>query len=180
MTRDEDQQPVRLDEVIAYRNDYFRIMATRMQMPSGFEARFFLREEPDVVVCLPVTAEGQIILLKEYRPGPGRYLFEVPGGNMDAGEDPAKAAAREVLEETGYQGELVHLATTYISAYSTARKHIYLMKNAMPVAAPDLEPAELSQVRIVDRAFLQQVAQDGLLTDLDAALASLAYLDRQT
>jgi len=58
----------------------------------------------DWVQILPITAGGEAVLVRQYRHGPQRITLELPGGLMDAGEDPAAAALRECLEETGYRG----------------------------------------------------------------------------
>ena len=52
---------------------------------------------------LPITTDGQIVLVRQYRHGDQRVTLEVPGGLIDPGEDPATAALRECLEETGYR-----------------------------------------------------------------------------
>jgi 8-oxo-dGTP pyrophosphatase MutT (NUDIX family) len=58
----------------------------------------------DWVQILPVTAGGDAVLVRQYRHGQQRITLELPGGLMDPGEDPASAALRECLEETGYRG----------------------------------------------------------------------------
>lgn len=156
---------------------YFRIERQVVAMPSGGRATFYLRQEPDVAVCLPVTADGRFVVLEEYRHGPGRSLFEVPGGTVDEGENPLAAAARETLEETGYRGQVTHLASTWISAYSTARKHIYLMREAVPEAAPAVSDSDMSRVLLLSRAAFEAVLASGELTDLDCGLLSLRTLD---
>ncbi|QND52448.1 NUDIX hydrolase [Phyllobacterium sp. 628] len=145
-------------------------------MPAGNIASFFLRDEPDEAVCLPVDRDKHFILLEEYRPGPARFLMKIPGGCVDPREAPTDAAQREVLEEVGYGGELVHLASTYISAYSNARKHIYLMLNAVKIADPVQEPQDLARTIRVNYETFEAIVSEGNMTDLDAALAALRYL----
>ena len=52
---------------------------------------------------VPITADGQIVLIRQFRHGAQRVTLEIPGGLVDPGEDPAEAAMRECLEETGYR-----------------------------------------------------------------------------
>lgn len=137
----------------------------------------FLREEGEVAVCLPVRNDGAIVLVREYRPGPKRYLMEVPGGMVDADEEPITAAAREVLEETGYAGDVEHLASTWVSAYSNQRKHIFIMRSATKIAEPHLDPTDISEVSIVSIAELEAIVTSGELTDMDAGLLALKALN---
>lgn len=133
----------------------------------------FLREEGDVAVCVPVRPDGLIVMLKEFRPGPNRYLTEVPGGMVDPGEEPIVAAAREVLEETGYTGDIRYLGATWVSAYSNQRKHIFLMWNARKTAEPQLAPTDIAQTVTLSVDELEDVLRRGDLTDLDAGLLAL-------
>ncbi|MGL4773279.1 MAG: NUDIX hydrolase [Clostridium sp.] len=55
----------------------------------------------DGVMILPITEEGEIVLLKQFRPAIGDYLYELPAGMVDQGETVEEAAKRELYEETG-------------------------------------------------------------------------------
>jgi ADP-ribose pyrophosphatase len=160
-----------------YASRYLVVTKNLKRMPNGQEATFYLRQESDVAVCLPVTREGRFVMVEEYRHGPGRWLFEIPGGDVEKDERAEMAVAREVQEETGYTGEVFHLCTTWISAYSNARKHIYLMLNAEKVAIPEMADADLFRVAEISRDELDRVLTAGALTDLDAGLACLKKLD---
>ena len=168
--------PPTIDEEVVYDSPYLVVRRVRKAMPSGEIGVFDIRDEADVAVCLPVAADGSLVLVEEFRHGPGRSLFEIPGGCVDPHEDIAAAAAREVLEETGYSGEVVHLASTWISAYSTARKHIFIMPAARQISQPAPEPSELSRVVQVSLDDFRTVLADGALTDLDAGLLCLQRL----
>lgn len=58
---------------------------------------------PNSVVIAAFTAEGKIILVRQFRAASDRYTVELPAGAIDAGESPKNAAAREFYEETGYR-----------------------------------------------------------------------------
>jgi 8-oxo-dGTP pyrophosphatase MutT (NUDIX family) len=60
-------------------------------------------QSPNWAQILPITADGHAVLVKQYRHGAQRVTLEIPAGLVDPGEDPAAAALRECLEETGYR-----------------------------------------------------------------------------
>lgn len=70
---------------------------------NGHEEKMILLEGGSSVQVVATTPEGHILLVQQYRFGVRQYLYELPGGLIDAGEDPLTAARRELLEETGYQ-----------------------------------------------------------------------------
>ncbi|MCO6511485.1 MAG: NUDIX hydrolase [Aridibacter famidurans] len=77
---------------------------------TGREASFYVIESPDWVNVVPVTDDGKIVLIEQFRHGTEELTLEIPGGMVDEGETPAVCAARELTEETGYVAdELVYL-----------------------------------------------------------------------
>lgn len=72
--------------------------------PADGEAHTFHRiQSPNWAQILPITTDGHAVLVKQYRHGAQRMTLEIPAGLVDPGEDPAAAALRECLEETGYR-----------------------------------------------------------------------------
>lgn len=82
-------------------------------------------------VVLPVTPEGKIVLVKQYRYPFKKKLLELPAGKLEENEDPAKCAERELTEETGYSAEkITKLGSIYTSpGFCTEELHIYLADN---------------------------------------------------
>lgn len=70
----------------------------------GSEHSYYRLRCDEWVQIVPVTAAGEIVLVREYRHGSQALSLEVPGGLLEAGEAPADTALRECLEETGYRG----------------------------------------------------------------------------
>jgi 8-oxo-dGTP pyrophosphatase MutT (NUDIX family) len=69
----------------------------------GAPHQFHRIQSPDWVQLLPITAAGDAVLVRQYRHGSQRFTLEIPAGLIEPGEDPAAAALRECLEETGYR-----------------------------------------------------------------------------
>lgn len=68
----------------------------------GREKNFITLHSSDWVNVVPITADGQVVLIRQYRFGTDSYTLEIPGGLVDPGEEPIQAGARELAEETGY------------------------------------------------------------------------------
>ena len=95
---------------LASREEYsgriFSIHRERSRSPTdGREHEFDLLQSPDWVNVVAVTAAGNLVLIRQYRHGTTEITTEIPGGMVDAGEDPLQAARRELAEETGYVAE---------------------------------------------------------------------------
>jgi ADP-ribose pyrophosphatase len=95
------------------------------------------------VAIVAVTEDEQVVLARQYRPGPGRVLLELPGGNADGDEPVEVAAARELLEETGYEAATLEVVMqTFLSSYASHRRHAVLARGCRKVAEPRLDDAE--------------------------------------
>ncbi|MGD0623420.1 MAG: NUDIX hydrolase [Thermodesulfobacteriota bacterium] len=68
----------------------------------GQEHEIYLIDSLDWVNVVPLTADGEVILVKQYRFGTKGFSLEIPGGMLDQGTTLARAASRELPEETGF------------------------------------------------------------------------------
>jgi ADP-ribose pyrophosphatase len=94
----------------------------------GREQRFDTLLHPGAVAIVAMDDNERVLLEKQYRPIIDKWLYEVPAGTLEEGEDPAEAARRELLEETGYEPrKLCHVASFYPSpGVSTELIHVYI------------------------------------------------------
>ncbi len=79
----------------------FTLSADRVTLPSGHVSLMDVVRHPGSVVLLPMPASDQIVLIRQYRYAVDRFIWEVPAGSLEPGEDPAEAAVRECEEEIG-------------------------------------------------------------------------------
>lgn len=93
-----------VDSKYIHREKWFNLRSDKVLKGNGAEMEpYYVFEFSDWVNVFPVTTDGKIILVKQYRYGLGVWSIEVPGGIMDPHEThPEEAAKRELLEETGY------------------------------------------------------------------------------
>jgi ADP-ribose pyrophosphatase len=72
------------------------------------EELYYKIHSPPAVIILPVTLDGNFIVVRQFRPALGRMTLEFPAGGVDEGENPATAADRELREEAGYTCSSIH------------------------------------------------------------------------
>jgi ADP-ribose pyrophosphatase len=156
---------------------YRRVLGRRFQLPDGREADFEVLENADTVAVLALTAAGEVVLARQFRPGPDEVLDELPGGVVDDGEQPRDAAGRELLEETGYEGELRHAGSHWAGAYSTHQKHAFVATGCRHAGNPDVEADEPVEVVLMPLADFREHLRSGRLTDVGSAYQALELLN---
>ena len=91
-----------LSSELIYKGRVFEIRKERVREPSGMEVTREVVVHHGSVVVLPVTADGHVVLIRQYRHAAGQYLWELVAGHKEPDETFAEGAPRELREETGY------------------------------------------------------------------------------
>src|SRR5690606_19196987 len=115
------------------------------EMPSGhIVPEYYVLEYPDWVNMVALTNDNQFILVKQYRHGVQEEVLELPGGVIDPGEDALAAAAREMLEETGYRFDRIEPLSDLFPnpATSTNKTTSYLLTGGVKVQEQSLDEQE--------------------------------------
>lgn len=163
-----------------YRHSPYRAINDRVyEMPDGRIQTYSLKKEGTCVCVLAVTEAGNIVLARQYRPGPDEILDELPGGGIDRGESAMDAARRELLEETGYEaGEMISLGKVLECAYSTVCREGFLALRCRKIAEPVLDENEFIQPveKTVDDFLAQLLA--GKCTDPEYGWMGLYQLGK--
>ena len=132
----------------------------------GAEHDFYVVEAGDWINVVPLTDAGEVVMIEQYRHGSEEVTLEIPGGMVDEGESPAAAAARELVEETGYASdEIVALGRTRPNpAIHDNWLHTFLARDARPVREPEFEGTEHCALRLVPLADVPALIAEGVIT----------------
>jgi ADP-ribose pyrophosphatase len=111
-----------------YDGKVFNLIVDQIEYLSGSRAIREVAEHPGGAVALAMFPDERIILVKQFRYPMGKFLYELPAGKLDVGEDPAVCADRELTEETGYTAKnWKKLTAIYTSpGFCTEQLHIFL------------------------------------------------------
>ena len=165
-----------LSEQIAYPSKYLQVNKQKFNLPNGSLKDFEIHKGGGVVVVLPITDQNQVVCVSQYRPGPKQIMTELPAGFIDQNETPIQAAKRELLEETGYQGDLIEVQTVYPDSYSTIIRHVFICKNAKKVQEPNLDESEFIETELLGINEFREHIKSGKLTHLGSAYLALDFL----
>lgn len=156
----------------------FDVFKERFEHPTdGRAGDFYVAHAPDWATVIPVTREGKIILVNQFRFGIRDLSWEFPGGVIDSGEDPIRAAARELEEETGYTGTAFPLGSAASNpAIFSNRCHFVLMENCARTAETHFDTNEEIEMKLAEPEEVLEIARRGemkhalMLTALAKAL----------
>lgn len=164
-----------------------RLLALRedeVEFPNGRRIRFEVLEHPGAVAIVPVTTDGHVLLVRQFRAAMGADLLEVPAGTLEPGEAPEACARRELVEETGHAAARWEpLGRFYVApGYTTEVIHLFLARDLRPAPAgsegEDLRDEEDLRVEAVPLADARRRVETGEIRDAKSIIGILTACAR--
>jgi ADP-ribose pyrophosphatase len=133
---------------------------------TGQSHDFFVMESSSWVNVIPLTAEKEVVLVRQYRHGTRKITLEIPGGLVEPQDAPEEAALRELREETGYTAlSVVSLGYVHPNpAIQNNRCYTFLAENVRPAGAQEQDEKEDIEVILKPLAEIPRLIRDGAIT----------------
>ncbi len=165
-----------LNSTTIYEGPVFGIRRDEVIEPSGVRAIREVITHPGSVVVLPVLPDRRILLIQQYRHATRQYLWELVAGRMDPGETPKVAAARELIEETGYRAKRFRIFLDVFPTPGFLEERMFLLL-AEGLTAGEAEPEEDEKIisRAYNRKELEKMIRSGKLRDAKSIAGILFY-----
>lgn len=147
-----------------FNDRWFKVRKEKCETPEGIIVDpYYVYDFPTWVGALPVTEDGKLVMVRQYRHALGETILEIPGGCVDdTDKDFEEAVARELLEETGY----IFSSYEYLGRISPNPStnsnllHMFLAKGGQKVASQKLDENEVMEVILLSVDELKQLLRE--------------------
>ena len=177
-----------LSSEVVFDGRLFRVVRDRVIEPGGKEGvRDVVRHNGSAVILAVDNSKSKkdpwIVMERQYRHAANRFLWEVPAGKLDAGEDPLAGAKRELEEETGYRAKKwTELVEYYASPGFLGESMKVFLAEGLVAGDARPEEDELIELRLVKLSELVATIEKGGIMDgktLSSVLLYARLLDRK-
>jgi ADP-ribose pyrophosphatase len=160
-----------------YDGPIFGVRRDQVLEPGGLRTTREVITHPGSVVVLPLLPDGRILLIRQYRHATRQYLWELVAGRMDLGETPQQAAAREMIEETGYRAKKLKIFLDLFPTPGFLEECMYILL-AEGLTPGEAQPEEDEKItaKIFSRAQIESMIRTGKLRDAKTIAGLLYYL----
>lgn len=148
----------------------------KVVLPNGKIIHISYIHHPGAVIVAPLLNSNTVVLLRQFRPALGQYIYELPAGTIDPAEKPLSCVQRELLEETGYCAKkFKKLGEIYpVPGYSTEVIHMFKAEGLIPGEAQP-EDYEVIDLKSVSKVQIQKMFKQGKMMDAKS-ICTFAHL----
>lgn len=157
---------------------FTRVVVRRYALPDGREVEWDLLDTPASVAVLALTDDDRVVLVEQFRPGPGKVVRSLPGGLVDPGEVAADAGRRELLEETGWAAGEIEVVASIEPLNALRPWHVAVARGCTRVGAQQLDEFEDIRVVLMHLADLRAQLTHGSISSVAQIYLALDHLGR--
>ena len=165
----------RLERKLAYQGKILKVYTDHVEV-NGHESHWDYVHHNGGAAVVPVTNEGKILMVRQWRNALDRYTLEIPAGALEKEEPAATCVARELEEETGYRSENIEWLITTNSwlAFTNEQVEIFVARDLVPAQQKfdEEESIELEEYTIEE---LKELIFKGIIKDSKTVAGLLAY-----
>lgn len=161
-----------------WRSQWYNLRQDDIQLPDGSQTTYTLVEHPGAVWIVPVTVEGKLALIRNYRYTVDDWCWEIPAGGLREGVSPEEMARRELREEIGGEAGSLRLVTSFYTANGISDEvaHVFLA-TGVRLGEPQHEASEVMTLHLMEPGEVLRMARQGEISDGPSALALLLCAD---
>lgn len=171
----------RLSSEKLFESPYFSLRADALRLPDGVvKDPYYVIERKDAVFIFPLTKDGDVVLVRQYRPAIERMELCIPAGLVEGGEEPIVAARRELREETGHGGgewaEVISLASS--PGLKNNWAHVFLARGVEETSPLDPDEFERLEVVKIPVGELKELVYSGGVPSSSGVAAIMVCMER--
>jgi ADP-ribose pyrophosphatase len=157
----------KLDSRRLYDGHVVALEVDRVRLADGNESRREVVRHAGAAVLLPITEDGRILFVRQFRYATGEELLELPAGTLETGESPRDCAARELQEETGRRAHRLDDLGSFFSTpgFSDELLHAFVATGLEPATAARPDPDESIAVDSLGFGEALAAVRDGGIRD---------------
>ncbi|HEX6964770.1 MAG TPA: NUDIX hydrolase [Gemmatimonadaceae bacterium] len=172
-------EPGTIESTRVYTGRVVNLDVDEVRFPNGHVGKLEMIRHSGASAVVPFLTDPrgddpQILLIRQYRYAADGFLYEIPAGRLEPGEDPAHCARRELQEETGCSAaHIEHLFTMFTTPGFTDEKIHLFMASGLTAGETQLEADEIAEVQTFPLSKALEMIQRNEITDCKTALAIL-------
>ena len=164
-----------------WESEWYSLRQDQLRTPEGHEFTYTIIDHPGAVWIVPVSFDGEIVLIRNYRHAVREWCYEIPAGGLPAGLEEsqkliqaAATAHRELLEEVGGRAAALRYIGQFYTSNGISNEIAYVyLATGVQLGETYREPAELIETELVPVEEALRMARDGEISDGPSALALL-------